>query len=496
MINNAQVIKHNSYPMRINRLLLMVTRDDYQDMYHRVYNINATDISTIEKLANLTNTNQPSPIIQEGVLASNLPNIININPRAFQQVQIPNGWRTQRLRFLLEVEYEGVTQQVTFIQGFSEYYDPSYNGNIDGNMNFYINSVTTVSKIFNPLKGVYDIKPLEVYNVLTDRTGNDAFDSYDSRLASLRPKDLITNLYLESAYLTEGSSKIKNLTDKVSTTSTHTSNRTNNNMYNYLSQSINAYTNAKIQSDMSYSSVDILKNASNMCSEPEYTNNVFIRALHSLTGEYNPNKFTLNQIEAIFPGFSNSNCITLINRNEFTSVSRLNYLLDADNTAPTLQPTYENSKAIMLANMVPSIALDCLLTKVDFSITNSNGPEPIIIPTSYNSFIISGDLTKYVNMFISKIATLIMPQLTDNNQSLVEVYVSCDVIGDITIGLSINNQPELVYRFPVFADSLYTPIIGDQQSSAILKNDLGGIFDELVPGNVASGLINTYGNYI
>lgn len=495
MMNNM-IIKHNSYPMHINRLLLMVTRDNYQDVYHRVYNINATDTNTIEKLANLTDINQPSPIIQEGSLANNLPNIISINPKTFQQVQIPNGWRTQRLRFLLEVEYEGPTSQTTFIQGFSEYYDPTYNGNIDGNMEFYINSITTISKIFNPITGTYDIKPVEIYNVLTDRINNSVMDNYESKLSTLRPKDLIGNLYLENEYFTNESSAIKNLTDKISATRVQTSNRTNNNMYSYLSKSINAYTNAKMQANMSHGPNDILKNASSMCYEMEYGNNVFVRALCNLTGEYSPTKFTLNQIELLFPGFGNSNNITLINRNEFTTVSHLRSMLDADNTAPTLQPTYENSKAIMLANIIPSVTLDCLLTKIDFSITNSNGPEPIVIVSSCNSFILSGDLTKYINMFISKIITLVMPQLTDSNQSLVEAYVSCDVIGDITIGLSINNQPELIYRFPVFADSLYTPMIGDQQSSHILKNDLGGIFDELVPGNVASGLINTYSNYI
>ena len=493
MIDNVP-IRHNSYPMRINKLLLIVTRDHYQDLYHRVYNINATNTNTIEKLASLTNINQPSPMVYESTLATNLPNIISINPRAFQQVQIPNGWNTQRLRFLLEVEYEGATPLTTFVQGFSEYYDPSYNGRIDGKMNFFINSITTVSKIFNPLTGQYDIKPTEIYNVLTDRMGSSEFDSYDSRMSTLRPKDLITNLYLEDAYFAGGSGLIKNITDKVSATNATTSSRTNNNMYNYLSKSINAYTNAKMQSDMSHNAADILKNASNMCYEMDYSNNVFVRALCNLTGEYSPTKFTLDQIEMIFPGFCNSNNITLINRNEFTTVTHLTNMLDSDVTAPTLQPTYENSKAILLANMVPSIALDCLLTKVDFSITNSNGPEPVVIPTSFNSFIISGDLTKQINIFVSKIATLVFPQLTDNNANIVEAFISCDVIGDITIGISVNNQPEIVYRFPVFADSLYTPILGDQQSSNILKNDLGGIFNELVPANATSGLVNTFGN--
>ena len=55
-----------------------------------------------------------------------------------------------------------------------------------------------------------------------------------------------------------------------------------------------------------------------------------------------------------------------------------------------------------------------------------------------------------------------MPKITHNNNILLRCMLDISLITDSTINISINGQPEMIFRFPTFADSTYLPVISDK----------------------------------
>ena len=62
-----------------------------------------------------------------------------------------------------------------------------------------------------------------------------------------------------------------------------------------------------------------------------------------------------------------------------------------------------------------------------------------------------------------------------------ETFISCNLFGDMTICIQYfneyNNNPPFVYRFPLFASGVYSPVIGNDVTKQTLTNDFGTIFD-------------------
>lgn len=109
----------------VKRLLLIATKKDYKDVYQRSYQLNA-NIGTINKLEAVFNNagvNQNASIT-DNMLAQYVPDIIGLSANPVGVATIPNGWQTQRVRFILEVEADlnGMIY-VSYVQGFSEYYE-------------------------------------------------------------------------------------------------------------------------------------------------------------------------------------------------------------------------------------------------------------------------------------------------------------------------------------------------------------------------------------
>lgn len=469
--------QQNQHGVSVKRLLLVATRKNYQDVYQRSYNLNA-NIGTLNKLeAVFSNAGvNNNAAITDNMLAQYVPEIIGLSHNPIGIAQIPNGWGTQRVRFMLEVEslVNGMTL-VSYIQGFSEYYDPSLSGHIDPNMKFYINSVTNVVRMIDPANGVYKTVPKNTLNVVTDLAGGSKYEEIDSPhedLKLLRPRDIVEDISALDMYSADTDS-ILNTTGVVGATN-ETSNRENNDPIKYLSKTINSYIDSKNVSSMTSDPSDILKNAAGLLTETNLMSIPFIYALHSVTGEFTPTTFTMNIMQLIDPGIQTKTNL-IDNVNDIIAPS-YNTMLDSDFTADMLNPTVETIKASNISQTINSIMLDCMLSSLDISFTNSGG-QPVVVVSDAKSFIEGIDITSYVNRAVSRVKTILMPQITDSNQTIIEVFLHSDILGDTNISVSVNLQSAEVYRFPTFADSLYVPVIGNNQSKAGTVQDFANMFE-------------------
>jgi len=466
----------NSSNVIIKRLLLIVTRPSYNDIYQRSYALHATR-DTLNKLEAVFAQNgvaQNTPI-KENILAQTIPEIVNLQANPLGIVKIPNGWSTQRIRFLLEVESNigGITM-VSYLQGFSEYYDPSITGLIDPNMLFYINSITNVVRQVDPVRGTYSVIPRSTYNVVTDLAGGSKYEEIDNGpdLKLIRPKDIVENISIMDMYS-------DNMTSVINTTGSiggkaNTSDRINNDPMKYFAKTINSFIEAKNLSDMSSDMTDVLRNASGMVTESSMMSLPFIYALHTITGQFTPTTFTLNVLKIIDPYLENKSHL-VDNVNDILGNS-YDTILDTNVTAEMLQPTPETLKASTIAQSLNSIMIECLLTSLDISFTNTLG-QPVVVVSDAKSFIEGIDITAYVNRAVSRIKNILIPKITDGNMTLVEVYVHSDILGDTNVGIGLNMNPPITYRFPTFADSLYVPVLSDATNKASTIEDFSNILD-------------------
>ena len=476
-MNNYSQMQTPQDGVTVKRLLLIATKKKYNDVYQRSYSLNA-NVGTLNKLEAVFNNAGVSQnsTITDNMLAQYVPDVIGLSHNPVGVATIPHGWQTQRVRFVLEVESpiaSGIL--ISYIQGFSEYYDPSLSGLLDPNMNFYINSITNVVKMVDPMNGIYKTLPKNTLNVVTDLAGGTKYEEVDSPhedLKLLRPRDIVEDISALDMYSGDVDS-VLNTTGRVGAVN-ETSDRANNDPMKYLTKTINSYIDSKNTAALTSQPSDILKNAAGLLTETNLMSIPFIFALHSVTGEFTPTTFTLNIMNMIDPNIqAKTNLID--NVNDIIAPS-YNTMLDSDNTADMLNPTVETIKASNISQTINSIMLDSMLSTLDISFTNASG-QPVVIVSDAKSFIEGIDITSYVNKAVSRIKTVLMPQITDGGQTLVEVFLHSDIVGDTNISISVNLQPPEVYRFPTFADSLYVPVIGDANTKAGTVQDFSNMFD-------------------
>lgn len=459
--------------IEIKQLLLMVTRT-YNDIYRRDYNINITG-SMLNQLSELSHPiAQPEGVaLNEQDLVNKLPNIIGYSGNILDKSFIPNGWSTERMRFIMEVDAfsNGITM-CYFIQGFSEYHDPTLSGNIDDNMRFFINSVTQVRKVHDFTNGINRIMPYETYQVLRDISPDSQYGIMDDNKRIIMPQNALVNLDIQESWRTSGSN-VMNVTDLLSPDVVKTSRRKNNNPMSYLVKTMNAYRDVVKSNPDEIYVANAFQSAANSIAEPDITANMFVAALANVTNRFTPTDFSLNELLLLDPDIQ-------YKIKKFERVDHLdtvpNLSLDSNVTESNLNPTPENLKATYLANTIPSLMLDCLLFSANISITNTS-IEPVIIVTSANTIIQDLDLIQAVQLFETKLKSIVYPKITDNSLTMIDLHMTCEVIGDISVSISINGYPPILFRYPTFADSMYTPMVTNLQKRDLLYEDIGSVID-------------------
>lgn len=482
MYNGNNFLPLSNNRVNIKRLLLIPTRERYNDVAQRSYNLNCNN-RNIDGLGRLLENNNAmrSNGVSDIEVVSFSPELLNLNPMISGIAKIPHGWQTQRLRFLLETENQVGTMIVSsFIQGFSEYHDPSLTGLIDPNMVFYINSITNVKKYLDPNTNILTYTPYNTYNVISDINGDDSIESIERNPTVVtRPSDVMTDIVINDRYGASKGGMINTVVsdvNRVRSGSFLASRRTNNNPLTYLSKSLSAIlaSSRDVTGDIGYDQTDTVERAALIAGEPNMDTCALLSAISNITGEITVSSFTLSILSAIDPSLENSGKVKLID-NSFT-IPTYQTFLDTNDTESAIQPTDINIKSSLVCSTVPSLMLDNLLTDIGFSVSNSTG-EPIVLVTTANSFVEGIDITRYVESFKYRFASTVLPILTNQNLSLLELHVTCDILGDINIGINIDNSGLRVYRFPTFADSLYAPVINNNNGATMFREDFRTMFD-------------------
>jgi len=450
-------------------MFLIATRDSYTDVYRRSYDLNL-NMGTVNKLQAVFDTNgvASNTPIDEMTIANYVPEIIGTSTTILGTASVPNGWQTRRLRFILVTSTMiGNILMRSYVQGYTEYHDPSFTNKLPDNMLFFINSITNVTVTTTP-DGRQYVNPHSVYNVITDVFGNVSYDMIEGPGDStklVRPYDIMKMTGL--THIIDDDIPKNDLTGGAIGGST--SKAGNNDPVRFLTSTINAYLEGKSMSDMSYDQEDVFKKAYSALTETDINNNAFVFSIHRLTGEIKPTTFTLDILTKLDP-YVNSKIYNFDNQLTPTGT-----ILDTDHTMDTLQDTQSSNMATTIATTLDSYMADALISSMRLSFTNIGGA--IVMMQSLDSFIDGIDKTKYANVIISKIKNILIPKLSLGGNIMFEVLVQCSSIADTTVSISINGGGHVPYRFPTFANSLYLPTIGDNVTKSLMVDDISNIID-------------------
>jgi len=477
--------------VRITNLLLIPTRYNYNDVYRRSYNLNINDQS-LTKLENMFDRHgiRQNNTVNEMAVATELPNIMTYNTLPTGKSNIVNGWGTKRFRFIMTTESElNGTTIVSYIQGYTEYYDVSLSGLLDPNMKYYINSIVNITRIIDPVSGGVIVRPQNSFNVIIDHDGNSRVEStyndpyslpFENNsimpqnnvdLKLIRPTDIADSIKNKSLY-EDDNVMVHNHAGDVDGSSAIVSNRRNNDPISHFTSTINSFITAKSTAANSYEQSDILKTAAIQSAESQIINTPFISALYSVTGIPEPYSFTERELDMIDPNvkaYIPDQNTRLANVDDST-------FLDTMYTEDLYKQNIETIIAVTVGESINSAIIENMLTKIAFSTTNISGL-PTTIIDDFNSFIEGVDMIPYVNKIKAKIDNILMPEISQNGLILIDLHVVANLLGDTTIEISVNNNPPIVYRLPTFADSLYTPVATDEVSKNLITNDFSTVMD-------------------
>lgn len=465
----------------IKQMLITPTKR-YQPLYNRAYTLDA-NYNTVGKLQSVINpdSNVSTPkAVSDATVAQFIPEIISLNPAASKASHIPNGWETERFRFIMEVEI-GVAGQtyIHYYQGYSEFLDMSYNGNIDEHMRFFINSVSITHKQYNPITGLPMYTGTQNFQLLRSESGLNMveLDTLDTTL--IRPVDILKSIDLENTHGNGNGLHIINKTADLRNDISLRNSKANNNPYTYFTNIINSVSKAAVgahnlgpDTALQPGPRDIYKAAHEELSLSSLNNyrDTFLIYLGQQTNRRIAEDFTLADLQRIMPTVAN--VITLVTDTGHNS--NFNFI-NSEYTSGTLQPTPENIKAIHIANTIPSLMGRFLLTKCQFTYNNETGEDVIYVTA--DSIFQDINLLENLDRLENKILTTVIPMLKDHGQSIVRASVSSDSLGDTDISISVNGQPDIIYRFPTFADGLYAPVITNTIQSQAVKNDFRNVLE-------------------
>jgi len=475
-LNSMYAGQHmNVIDINITKILFVPTKQ-YKDVYRRPFEMNV-NAGTLNNLENIIGQQVATGGRVNAVsLANTVPDLMKISDIPTERINIANGWGTVRLRFLMEVEsHDPATQALTisYVQGYSEYHDPSMSGRIDPNMSMYINSITNVVRTVNH-QGMVNTRVLSSFNVLYDAF-NRSYSIEDTTISHrlMRPKDVAGGMEVNNIM---GNHEVPvNNTRNLYGSIPLESKRLNSVGSMHVSSVINSFILGSNMAEIGHSNNDIFGVASSDLNENNLSEVPLIQALSSLSGDIVTVEFSLNALARLQPDIESK--LILVDNN--TPMFKQNAtILDTDVTADLSTSSIEGTIAVTISEAVSSLLVDEMLSSIDFSITNMTPNSEVVEAVSnVKSFIHGIDVSMYVERFMGKFKALVVNSITKNNLLGVEIFIHADVLGDTTIAVSINGQAPVVYRLPTFCNSLYTSMVGDENTYNNVVDDFSQIMN-------------------
>lgn len=458
--NTFQYNDINSSPTMLLESLKLQETGTYNTQFRRPFTA-VMDAGTVQSLANRVDRltqNDPSTSIQPGYVAGLCSGIMVPNSSVEGEVAIHNGWQQRRFRFVLTVKVPShFMDDIYIFQGYSEYFDISLQGSIDPNMNFFMNSYVRIQRNKSPQNtmGLVADRIVESQQFID---GTVISPMANQVVKGLRPSDIIAGL--QTGYMNNAMGGTIAYDTRCSIGNDMVGNvRKNCIPSEYLARTITQHRSSQALADYGYGNENIFDRTWTSLAELEPYENPLIRQLTDNRQIMKPRgSFTINDLIKIDPTFQSRIAYTPVAQNAFISNTGI--------AAPLYGATVEVLMANMIAYGIGALMSEAGLCSVSF-ITSTMTPNGMVETKMLAPGVIMGTTTAELAYakFIDRFNTVLVPDLTKNNLIPFSATVEADMFNDVKISIMVEGSTMETFIFPLFCDSLNTPIVTQKQEN-------------------------------
>ncbi len=444
-------------------------------------------------LENIGGAIQNNSSITPFTIAQSGNNLLGVSTQAEPSVPIPNGWSSNRLRFILAVKIQGQlsNDRVAYFQGYTEFADNSFSGLIDPNATFFINSFVVIDDISVPTPAGMMSSPrvIESTNILpwmSPSTPNSMAiyqptsvpsslmpNIRSSAVEYMRPNDVFMAIQTGHTADMANSTLVYDTRAPLGETKSF---KQNHGKSQYLSSLVENYVSSLRVHERGGAfdtRATILENSLNRQEGAPLKDNAFIRMLSKAQGSnYNAvTHFTINLLADMDPDLPKK--VRYIRQGNAVSTS-------SHNSENWGSQSRECIAATIILQSLSSMMLDLMISEVYITSTNMT-LDGKTVSRVVNSLSITGaDISQQLNLLLLRFEKEIMYDITFGNQDIYSLNVHVDLLGASKIELSLSGGPMVPFTQASFADSLYAPVVtANPQIKQNLVGDMEFILDSV-----------------
>lgn len=451
------ILPNARFKIMVAELTLLRT-GSYNPMFLRPYTPYAEQ-TDIDMITQRLNDVSPSSITPEFV-SSIASRIMRPDATPHSMIHIPNGWETPRIAFMMEIHAIGPTGNtvIYYIQGYTSHGEISHGNNIDPNMEFYINSFMTVSRVpqVDAAGNAYMVdrvtETAQVINgQIISQTANEAL-----RMA---PHNLfygIQSVAAEDAYSSYTQKSVNDTRIKIGLDS-HRSSRNNNVPARFLSKIMSAQISSNQHFEIGHTNGNMADRSAQATYEAPLNENPFIAAISRLRGQLCSTSFTMNNLVAI-----DSSANTRTNLVTVGGVQQLNHL--HGQTANWTASDRETQVANIISCALPALMMQLSIGHIYFTCNNHDTSGAFNYHVLDARALSNLDLRRNFDTCMQRFHDEVMFDVTYGNQELYMLEVSAHLFGETRIKIRLSNG-EYEYIVPSFCDAITMPIIADNANT-------------------------------
>lgn len=468
--NGVSLFRDNRTKLVSFKLFPILT--DYKEVGLRNFTM-AGDID--RKLAVSSDIATSNQSVTLGDIVSNDLNLVTLENNANGVLDLDGGVSATRYQFTLivdEIKVSGNIERI-FIRGYTsaidlvQYNNGMFSRAVPPETLFYIDSYTSVvySKRLNG-NGYIATNNTNADNVLSNESSTGNIKTV------LRPKDVVTSNYINES---RADVQVNNATNLLTTRTNMLSNISNNNVNCFTRTMINGFMNAISEefqghgysNDGISDKSSILKSTVTNCIERSITDVPVLQKMFSELKRHKVSVLTVDEIKRILNTHTLDGLVEVIEFSEMDRMSSLVGLSDvntlgSDTITVGVHDLYNNIQPIIADSGLSDINMVCIANHHDMM-------EPYDVRfVNYNSFYDQETVARKLNIFranVVKLCLLSFDKYLRFDEEVIKyggyaLQIDYKFFVDTTIKLSIGNE-EMVFRFPNFAGSQFTPVVSN-----------------------------------
>lgn len=446
--------------------LKLIRVHGFQNQYLRPFRtaMTGTVESNIREMTDKFNGSIPTNLISETCNNFIMPSErVESYQGQTMAVAMPNGWGDNRYTFIMIVETTAdnlVTREL--IAGYTDCRDVAMRGIqdilISPNTVFYVNTVTKLSQ--RSVNGIQIPTVTGSYSVIGSGFSVDAYNG--ATTWRMTPQNLIqsaktSNVMGMSTLPADGHQPIIGSDYRKVQQAAVLTNRTNNSPTNVFSKIIENMATT-INADAMTGMVDPVRAQATVqgkVADPSILNSIFMGALYNFFNARVAH-FDYKFLQQICP------YLEQITQVDDTGYETTQYQGQWD------KPTIESIMAVVVSNIVTSFVTTTSLTAIEFTITNmlpiatmgglSNFATQTTI-TDIRGYSQMINLAQFIPAYQQRLTDELGPIVSRGNNVGFTLYVRADMGVDIFMRLKYDNGIEEAFVFPMFADSIISPML-------------------------------------